>query len=71
MYGYIMTHTIEEIREAKAVLCMEIAEKLGEFERDYGVTIEDMRYGHGEVKTNDAFGVVVYTKPQFIFDVKL
>lgn len=67
-----MTHTIEEIREAKAALCMEIAEKLGEFERDYGVTIEDMRYSHGEAKTTDAFGcLVIYMQPKFTFDVKI
>lgn len=66
-----MAHTIEEIREAKDALCKEIAEKLGEFEQQYGVTIEDVCYDHGEVKNNDAFGIVVYTKPQFTFDVKL
>lgn len=67
-----MTHTIEEIREAKILLCKEIAEKLDAFEKEYDVTIENERYGHGEAKTTDAFGcLVIYMQPQFTFDVKI
>lgn len=67
-----MAHTIEEMREAKAALCKEIADKLGAFEQEYGVMIETASYIHGEARTSDVFGhIIVYKEPRFAFDVKL
>lgn len=39
-----MTHTIEEIREAKAALCKEIAKKIEVFEKEYDVKIDYVGY---------------------------
>lgn len=67
-----MAHTIEEMREARAALCKEIADKLGEFEDEYSASIENMGYTRIESKTTDAFGnLIVFLQPKFICDVKL
>lgn len=39
-----MTHTIEEMQEAKRKLCYEIGNKLAAFENEYNVEICEIEY---------------------------
>lgn len=69
-----MAHTIEEIREAKAALCKEIAKKIETFESQYDVSVEDVRYNryHTEAINGMGLGSVWMGYPAtFDFDIKL
>lgn len=67
-----MAHTIEEMKKAKAELCMEIAGKLETFEEEYGVSIENINYIRGGTVIHEReLSSVLYALPHFAFDVKL